>query len=169
MESTILIASHLGFLVIGAVMTGWTAWLFRTEAARTGAMREQTGRRLALLEEVALQIATVQDLLDTTVQTLARRGPGGSTEEHRQALQRLTAALEDMPLAEARLRLLEELELSKALRLYARKITALRRQLVAPARKNTDEEAFSKALEEINTLHEKLHESLARRYNRKQG
>lgn len=168
MESTILIISHLGFLVIGALITGWTAWLFRTEAARTGAVREQTGRRLALLEEVSLQIATVQDLLDTTVRTLARNGTAG-TEEHQQALQRLSAALDDMPLAEARLRLLEEVDLYKVLRLYARKISALRRQLPGSARNGADEETFRKALEEINTLHEKLHESLARRYKRRPG
>lgn len=168
MESTILIASHLGFLIIGALMTGWTAWLFRTEAARAGAAREQTGRRLTLLEEVALQIATVQDLLETTVHTVPRNGAAG-TEEHQQVLQRLAAALEDMPLAEARLRLLEEMDLCKVLRLYTRKITALRRQLPGAARKSADEEALRKALEEVNTLHDKLHESLARRYNRKQG
>lgn len=167
MESTILIASHLGFLIVGALITGWTAWLFRTEAARAGAMREQTGRRLALLEEVALQIATVQDLLDTAVHTTARTGTG-SPEEHQQVLQRLTAALEDMPLAEARLRLLDEMGMCKALRLYTRKIIVLRKQLPGAARKSADEEAFRKSLDEVITLHEKLHESLARRYNRKQ-
>lgn len=168
MESTILIASHLGFLVIGALMTGWTAWLFRTEASRAGAAREQVSRRLTLLEEVALQIATVQDLLETTVHTASRNGTA-ATEEHQQVLQRLSAALDDMPLAEARLRLLEEMDLCKVLRLYTRKVTALRRQLPGAARKSTDEETLRKTLEEINTLHGKLHESLARRYNRKQG
>jgi hypothetical protein len=167
-ESTILIASHLGFLVIGALITGWTAWLFRTEAARAGAMREQTGRRLMLLEEVAMQIASVQHLLDTAAGTAARSGTG-STEEHQQATQRLAAALEDVPLAEARLRLLEEMDLCKVLRLYTRKVTGLRRQLPAAARNSKDEEPLRKALDEINTLHDKLHESLARRYNRKQG
>lgn len=107
LESSILITSHLGFLVIGALIAGWTAWLFRTDA-----VREQTGRRLALLEEVAL---------------------------------------------------------CKALRLYTQKAAGFRRQFLSVSLHDRDDDALRKALTEIQAIHEKLHGSLARRYNRKQG
>jgi len=163
-ESTLLIASHLGFLVIGALMTGWMAWLFRTDAARTGVVREQTGRRLALIEEVSLQVSATQDLLERAVDAVVR----GQTDndEALRVRQQLAAALEDMPLAEARLRLLDEASLGKVLRLYTQKMTGVRRQLPGASQRSIDEDALRKALTEISALHEKLHESLARRYNR---
>ncbi len=167
MESSILIASHLGFLVVGALIAGWTAWLFRTDAARGAAVREQTGRRLALLEEVAFQLTTTHDLLESS--TNARQRGSAGRDDLSRGQQKLDAALEDMPLAEARLRLLDEVALCKALRLYAQKAAGFRRRFLSGSPQNRDDEALRKALTEIQTIHEKLHGSLARRYNRKQS
>ena len=163
MESSILIASHLGFLMVGALIAGWTAWLFRSDAARSAVVREQTGRRRALIEEVSLQLATTHELLESATNNRLRGDSG--TEEQLRRRQKLTAALEDMPLAEARLRLLDEVALCKALRLYTRKAALFRQQFLSGNRDSNDE-TLSKALTGIQSLHDKLHESLARRYNR---
>lgn len=159
MESTILIASHLGFLLVGALLTGWAAWMFRADAAGGATAREQAARRLALLEEVALQLANTQHLLET----------GRSPADHEAALeqrQRIIAALQDMPLAEARLRLLDEMGICKALQAYTRRIDAFRRRYPAGSTAAGNEQA-GKAMEEIRALHDKLHESLARRYRQR--
>lgn len=159
MESTILIASHLGFLLVGAMLTGWAAWMFRADAAGGAAAREQAARRLALLEEVALQLSTTQHLLES----------GRNPADHEAALeqrQKLVAALRDMPLAEARLRLLDEVGICKALQVYTRRIEAFRGRYPAGSITAENEQA-GKAMEEIRSLHDKLHESLARRYRQR--
>lgn len=169
MESTILIASHLAFLVIGALITGWCAWLFRVDSANAGAAREQAGRRLALLEEVALQTGALHELFESFTALTLSGAPAASGEARQQwdkRNQQLIAALEDIPLAEARLRLLEEVALAKVLRLYTGKISALRRQC-ASGRRTVSEETLKQPVTDINSLRDTFFESLARRYGRK--
>lgn len=171
MDSVILVSSHLLVLIIGAGIAVGCSYLFRSDGAGTGIAREQAARRLALLEEVALQTGQVHHLFQTYIGLLieaARKQPGqtpSQQEELSTVEQQLHAALDDLPLADARLLLLNETTLGKVLRLYGSRITQLRHQQ-SGGKKDTEEELKNR-LRDINSLRDKFFSSLSDRYGKK--
>lgn len=172
METAILIGSHLVFLIIGAIIAGWCAWVFRAQGASAASAREETARRLALVEEVALQTGTLHHRFQrycSLLSELSRADQGLSANrqlELDKAHQELAILTEELSEADSKLLLLDEVALARALRVYAGKIQALRRQYPGN-RQQLTEELLKKHLQEVNTLRDKLFSSLSRRYGQR--
>lgn len=172
METAILIGSHLVFLVIGAIIAGWCAWLFRTQGADAASAREETARHLALVEEVAIQIGSLHHRFQrycTLLSELSRSGQGLPADrqlELDKTHQELAILSDELSEADSKLLLLDETTVAKALRVYAGKIQALRRQYPGN-RQQLTEDLLKKHLQEVNTLRDKLFSSLSRRYGRR--
>jgi len=172
LETALLIGSHLGFLIIGVLLTAWGAWLFRADAAKSASAREETARRLALTEEVALQCGTLHHRFQRYCNLLGERiaaGPAFSADrqlELEKAHQELLVLADELSEADSKLLLLGETSLAKLLRVYAAKVLAVRRQYPGNLAKLNDE-VLKQQRQEVNGLRDRFFKSLSQCYGRK--
>ncbi len=170
MDSITSIISHGVFLLLGAGIAAFFAWVFRRDSARSGAAREQTARRMALVEDVALQTGAAQQLFLKYFALVAEsvrfkeEWPRQRREELASLSLQLVETVNDLALAESRLLLLDERNLCKILRAYSARIASFKKAQYARA--GASDEELAEARKQISSLYDKFFELLSARYGR---
>lgn len=155
-------------LVIGAVFGALAVFFILREKIKHYEKNIKL-RRSTILEEVAAHIGKVSHVFSKYSSVLNEVGPttDNMSPKQQQDLDELSTQLvevyEEISIAEAKLLLLGEKTLQKALKLYSGKMAVFRKQFY-PGR-YTDPEAAVRMKKELSTLRSQFYDILSQRYD----
>jgi hypothetical protein len=156
---------------LGALIAALVAWLvlWRTSQLQNNSPREN--RRLQILEEVSGQVGTVthifakySTLVIESIQ-FGERWPAGRRLELDAVNTELVNEFRKLADAEAKLLMLGEKNLERALRLYGAKIAVFRKQVYA-CRKDITPDQINLLTQSVGQVREQFYDILSRKYDR---
>ena len=171
MDNTALIESIIT-LLLGAIFGALIVYYSMRDKLRV-LQEAHTGRRIAMLEQVAQHIGKVSHVFRKYSSLVTEIGPKTERMSARQERElddlsnQLVEVYEQATIAESKLLLLGEQRLEKALKLYTGKMAQYRKQIY-PGRYNAAEEA-NKLRNEVSGMRDQFYVILSERYDHNTG
>lgn len=158
-------------VALGALLAGITTWWVTRRNAIVGSQSHKENRRLSILEEISSQVGQVthifakySSLAAESVQ-FGERWPLPRKQEFEAISAELVREFKRLADAEAKLLMLGENNLERALRLYGSQIAVFRKQVYV-GRADISLEQVSALKQEVARAREKFYELLSRKYDR---
>lgn len=172
METSSALLAGVLFVLLGALISGIVAFFFNSDNHRGSTAKEQAARRLALFEEVALHIGSMQHIFQKYRALVAESfrhmeaWPKTRRDELDKTREELAIAFRDLSMAESKLLLLGETNLQKILKIYVAKIAHFRKTYYLNKQGVTEEE-LNEVKKDVSTVKDKLFELLSKKYSKK--
>ncbi len=173
MESQIPLAplvSNIISVIVGAAIASFSAYFVTSRRDGENIAKEQAARRLALYEEVALHVGSVQYAFQKywalIIEALRFKDnwPKARREELDLVTEELVIAFKNLSTAESKLLLLNEKPLNKILKIYSTKIAHFRKTYYV-GKAGVSEEELNDIKKDVGNLRDKFFDLLGMKYS----